>query len=612
MKTTMNCLPFIRNHSGKRSLICLRCAIAPDAFPAESEVRTIQMLVERLASSSRYMDFGEAVNALNEFSRAITEALRNGGVSGELLVNGIASCRERLCRLLPAEALPETVAADESASAGCDARLEDDDEELLTIFMDSFQELFSELVGLAAGAGESTLSEDAFARTGVLLERLIASSRYMDYEPVTATLRDFEQSVRSLFEQGRIRGDILLDIARSNWEKLREILPSLGFPDFKHLEAPGEIPSVDFSVPIDRVFELTEEDIFGERPKPGNGRAQAETKSPMGPLPTREDTVAPLAKATTEEPPNETSSPQPRDGKQARKARNAVMGEETSSSASLRVDTLKVDQLLNQVGELIVTRSEFIQTAGIFRDLLRELASSGELRKSEIKKLRALSFRLNESTQSLGRVANDLQESVMRVRMLPISQLFQRFPRVVRDQSLKLGKKVELEVEGGETEIDKRVLEMMQDPIIQLIRNAIAHGIESPEERKRLGKPETGAIRLAAWHQGDFVVLEIEDDGRGVDIGTLREILKERRELSESELARLTNSELLYAIFLPGVSTRSRVDRTAGRGVGLDVVKEKVERMNGLVEVESGRDRDPLHRPDTLDRRDHPRVAGTE
>ena len=244
--------------------LACRCAVAPDALPAESEVRAIQMLVERLASSSRYMDFGEAVNVLNDFSRTITEASGNGGVSGELLASGIASCRERLCRLLPAAALPETAAADVAASAGYAARLEDDDEELLTIFLDSFQELFSELVGLAGGAGKSVLSKDDFARTGVLLERMIASSRYMDYEPVTGALRDFEQSVRTLFEPEPARGDILLDLARSTWEKLREILPSLRFPDIEPLETPGEIPSLDAGMPVDRAFELTEEDIFGE------------------------------------------------------------------------------------------------------------------------------------------------------------------------------------------------------------------------------------------------------------------------------------------------------------------------------------------------------------
>ncbi|MGO9373354.1 MAG: chemotaxis protein CheW [Syntrophobacteraceae bacterium] len=565
--------------------LACRCAVAPDALLAESEVRTLQMLVERLASSSRYMDFGEAVNALNKFSLTITEALRNGGVTGEILAIGLASCRERLCRLLPAAALPETAAAREAASVRHAAPLEDDDQELLTIFMDSFQELYSELVKLASGAGKSSLSEDDFARLGVLMERMIASSRYMDYEPVTRALQDFEQSVRTLFEPGLVRGDILLDLARSTWEKLREILPSLRFPDIELLEAPGEIPSLDSGMPVDRAFELTDVDIFEEIAKPVSVTAKVETKSPIAPKPPREDKPAPLAPPTTEEPPGETSGSQARDGKQARKAHNT--GDETSSSASLRVDALKVDQLLNQVGELVVSRSEFIQTAALFRDILRDLATEGRIPKSELKRLRALSFRLNESTQSLGRVANDLQESVMRVRMLPISQLFHRFPRVVRDQSLKLGKKVDLVVEGGETEIDKRVLELMQDPIIQLIRNAIAHGIESPEERKRLGKPETGAIRMAAWHQGDDVVIEIEDDGCGVDIGTLREILKERRELSENEIARLTDSELMYAIFLPGVSTRSRVDGTAGRGVGLDVVKEKVERMNGSVEVDS-------------------------
>lgn len=194
---------------------------------------------------------------------------------------------------------------------------------------------------------------------------------------------------------------------------------------------------------------------------------------------------------------------------------------------------------------------------------------------------------MNESTQSLGRIANDLQASVMRIRMLPIIQLFQRFPRIVRDQALKLGKRVELVIEGGETEIDKRVLEQMNDPLVQFLRNAIAHGIESPEVRRRAGKPETGVIRLSATHAGDYVVVEVEDDGGGIDIQKLRDLLLSGSAVSRRELDRLTDTEIAYSIFMPGMSTYDRVDGAAGRGVGLDVVKQNVEHMNGTVEVES-------------------------
>jgi two-component system chemotaxis sensor kinase CheA len=152
-----------------------------------------------------------------------------------------------------------------------------------------------------------------------------------------------------------------------------------------------------------------------------------------------------------------------------------------------------------------------------------------------------------------------------------------------------MGKKLELLIEGGETEIDKRVLEQMHDPLVQFLRNAIAHGIESPEERREAGKPEVGSIRLAAYHEGDFVALEIEDDGRGIDTDRLRKALQGRGEMTLAEIERLSEDDLKYAIFLPGLSTRETVDGHAGRGVGLDVVKENVERMNGTIEVFSTR-----------------------
>jgi two-component system chemotaxis sensor kinase CheA len=295
------------------------------------------------------------------------------------------------------------------------------------------------------------------------------------------------------------------------------------------------------------------------------------------------------ARAQEMESPPDESEEEEEEGALFRPARPQSQShlEEPASASTLRVEAQKVDSLLNQVGELVVARSEFDQMVKLFRDLAREITSRGRLSKGEERRLRSLGFMLNESTLSLGRVANNLQDSVMRIRMLPIVSLFGRFPRVVRDQALKLGKSVELLVEGGETEIDKRVLEGMMDPLVQFIRNAIAHGIETPEERRKAGKPETGTIRLAAYHEGDLVALEIEDDGRGIDVPNLRKLLVKRRLLGAGEAERLSDREVMSAIFLPGVSTRECVDGSAGRGVGLDVVKENIERMNGTIEVES-------------------------
>ena len=384
----------------------------------------------------------------------------------------------------------------------------------------------------------------------------------MDYEDIVELLEGWKEFLTVL--KGRAEKDpaTTQETFSSLCSELSRKLKGLAVPGPKVGKAgPATLPSLDDD--IDFLFKLPADETLPAPGDHGDRRDLALTSGEVRPL-------------------------HPKDSVPEKKERTVAFAEDVQqNTATLRVDAQKVDQLLNQVGELVVTRSEFIQTATLFRDTLRDLATQGLLPKTELRRLRLLGFRLNESTLSLGRVANDLQASVMRVRMLPIIQLFERFPRIVRDQALKLSKKAELIIEGGETEIDKRVLERMNDPLIQFIRNALVHGIETPEERKLAGKPETATIRLAAYQAGDYVAIEVEDDGRGIDTEKLRTLLRNHKDFTRHEIDRLSDEEISHAIFLPGISTYENVDGAAGRGVGLDVVKENVENMSGSIEVES-------------------------
>jgi two-component system chemotaxis sensor kinase CheA len=254
---------------------------------------------------------------------------------------------------------------------------------------------------------------------------------------------------------------------------------------------------------------------------------------------------------------------------------------------TMRVDAKKIDSLMNQVGELVVTRALFSQLAGEVRDLQRQLHEHAELDQRETKQVKNLSFRVSEATLSLGRVANELQEGVMRVRMLPIAQLFNRYPRVVRDLVHGTNKRVRLEISGEDTELDKMVIEEVADPLVHLVRNSVDHGIESVEERRHAGKPPEGRLRLSAYHESNHVVLEVTDDGKGINPRRIRAVALEKNLLSEAELDRMTPRELLAIVMRPGFSTAARVTKTSGRGVGMDVVKKNVEKMNGTVEIES-------------------------
>ncbi|MEE8056576.1 MAG: chemotaxis protein CheA [Pseudomonadales bacterium] len=235
------------------------------------------------------------------------------------------------------------------------------------------------------------------------------------------------------------------------------------------------------------------------------------------------------------------------------------------SSSSIRVGIDKVDSLINLVGELVITQS-----------MLSELGTNFEIEKLD---------RLSNGLEQLLQNTKELQESVMRIRMLPISFAFNRFPRMIRDLCAKTGKKIELKIHGEQTELDKTVMEQISDPLTHLVRNAIDHGIESAEERIAANKPATGTVILDAYHQGGNIVIEISDDGRGLNS---EKILQKARDKGLIEnTAVLSESKIFELIFEPGFSTAEVVSDISGRGVGMDVVRRNIKALGGRVEVRS-------------------------
>ncbi|MEN8189171.1 MAG: chemotaxis protein CheA, partial [Thermodesulfobacteriota bacterium] len=254
---------------------------------------------------------------------------------------------------------------------------------------------------------------------------------------------------------------------------------------------------------------------------------------------------------------------------------------------SMRVDADKIDYLMNQVGELVVSRAYFAQLFNEVKGLQQGLAEGSGLSKAELKPLNEFAFRLGEAGVALGRVSNELQEGVMKVRMLPIDRLFKRFPRLVRDLVHKSDKKVDLQTQGEETELDKMVIEEISDPLIHIIRNAVDHGIETTEERKSLGKPETGTLKLEAFHESDHIVIDVTDDGKGLDEERVKAKALSMGLYSREELNRMSSLEVKHLIMQPGFSTAEKATKTSGRGVGMDVVKKNIEKLNGTVEIET-------------------------
>ncbi|MDR2194175.1 MAG: chemotaxis protein CheA [Treponema sp.] len=296
----------------------------------------------------------------------------------------------------------------------------------------------------------------------------------------------------------------------------------------------------------------------------------------------------------------------------------------------LRVDSKRIDDLLNLVSETVITKATFNQINNQFNDLLSELHTLEGTYRDKIKTLfdklpdylesiqqggktvkdirKEISeeygdtftlfdgfetsvknniAKFRSTSQNLGRITGELQEGVMRIRMVPISQIFNRFPRLVRDLSKSLNKKINLVIEGEETELDKSVVEDLLDPIMHSVRNSIDHGIESPAERKAAGKPEEGMVLLKATNEGNMIVIEIADDGKGIDVESVKAKAIEKGIINPNKI--LSDVEAFNLIFEPGFSTAKSITSISGRGVGLDVVRRSIEKLNGSVTVNSER-----------------------
>lgn len=239
---------------------------------------------------------------------------------------------------------------------------------------------------------------------------------------------------------------------------------------------------------------------------------------------------------------------------------------------TVRVDVERLEHLMNLVGELVIDQTRLVDLKNRLDDQFKGHENVSVL---------------GEVVNHFGRVISELQEGMMKTRMLPIEQLFNRFPRMVRDISQKSGKEVEFIMEGKETELDRNLIEEVGDPIIHLIRNSLDHGIESPEERRELGKPEKGQLLLKATHEENHIVITIADDGRGIDAQKVKKSAIKKGFITEEEANGLTEKELVFLIFKSGISTANQVTEISGRGVGMDIVRSHIEKLNGLIDIDT-------------------------
>ena len=454
----------------------------------------------------------------------------------------------------------------------------EEDQELYEIFLDFFQE-----VGFPLSHIPEKFQQEWALQCQDSIEKLKTSANYMDYMEVVRVLEEWEERLTELLSSSDNYDPAVF---KSLWEQLTAILPGL-LESFSQ-EAQKEIGSngvatqdlKDGAAPVldpgdlDVLDSAIDSLMEGEPEHTHVGESSCQAAD----LIRRFEDDQGVVKA-------DAFLINPDEVKQG--SREVTAPKSVSSGKTVRVNLEKVEHLLEDVAELVVLRSTMAQDKALLESLYSKCADERMLPTEQLRLLKEILLGFSEKVSALERIVNQLQDGVMRIRMLPVSHLFNRFPRMVRDIAKKLHKDVELVISGADTALDKQIMEQLVDPLQHIIRNAVDHGIESPEERKRIGKPPKGRLAIAASQEGNFVVISVSDDGKGLDRD---EIVKKASGLgliSPEKITSLNENQIYQLIFAPGFSTAGEVSDLSGRGVGLDVVKKNVERAGGSVVVRS-------------------------
>jgi two-component system chemotaxis sensor kinase CheA len=445
---------------------------------------------------------------------------------------------------------------------------------VMTILMDSLEALGAMIRNLADDSAEEVPIAQLVAR----INNAVSATDDGDSDSVLAGLGLPASMLNALTEYEEHR---LLENLKKN-RKIYSVLASFSLATFdqdlaelsdalkKNGEVISTLPSVGANIQSSIDFEI----LFGSAKEfdeiaavvadsnatlrlLGGSRAQAAPDSGKTAV-----TAAVAATAAPEEP----ASPEP-------EAVSSLQADTTmtakSMSRTVRVDIGKLDDLMNIVGELVLSNSTI-------NDIAEKMRQAG---------YSAMLTELLKAAKGLERKLNELQKGVMEIRMIPVGQLYEKMGRIVRKISKEQGKKVELKTFGADTELDKLIMEDIADPLMHIIRNAIDHGIETPDDRLAAGKSERGIIKLSSYQKGNHVVIEVEDDGKGIDVAKVRRKAIEKGLIAATD--QLTDREAVDLIFLPGFSTSETVSEISGRGVGMDVVKSNIAAVSGMVDVES-------------------------
>ncbi len=496
---------------------------------------------------------------------------------------------------------------------------DESDEELMEIFLQHLQENLLAFRELVKGLPMSGNCSDIFVKCLNIVLSLKSSANYMDFKELVDVYEEWisqiEKFQEELFLQDQVDFSVFFKSVKEYTTKITGFFPkhpeigieidieavdeqSCEQPGFKSSEASSEIDDVDLSLNPEQASREKDTDLFEaaivERMNlPADYNPMEDFQQASTPLAERSRSSESINAASGKIKKSKNSLELELSGDKTLSHQKRFAPKKSDSPAgkilaqSVRVDVSKIDGLMNRAGELVINRAAFTQLLNEMNLLKHDLYNQSGLDQTIGKRFQDLTFRFGETISSLGRVANDLQEDAMKIRMFPIAQLFNRYPRLIRDLTRGTEKKVRLIMSGEDTELDKMIIQEIGDPLVHIIRNAVDHGIETVAERRKAGKADEGLLQLKSFHEGNCVVIEIIDDGMGIDPEIIKEVAARNNIMTQPELDRMQTRELIRLIMKPGFSTSSEITKTSGRGVGMDVVRQNIEKLNGAIEISS-------------------------
>lgn len=543
--------------------------------------------LEKIHQAANYMDIAWIKELILNQKSIISEAINKGKKLSksqkQLLEDGVAKLKQVAAKWDEVKNIKEPeIAKDETKEDEYDFLNED--EELIKIFIDNYKGHLDQIFDIIKSLGDGFADQQLLILLRETFSLMETSVNYMNYQELRELNQQALQSLESmtnpeeLLEKHIIGAfiDILKKTAeylkntfkydKEQWDKYIELQP---FEEFKSDEEKIDYQAEEKAsrVETEQIFDF--DNIFEE------GKELSEI----------EEVESAEVKEIEEE--EAESAPKEKQAAQVEAEEAAQNISRDVKQKTLRVDINKVEDLMSMVGELVVNRSSFDQLTQEFRsiaDTVRYLIAAD---KRVDRNYKEFLMKFDAASATLGRLTNQIQEGIMRIRMMPISNLFNRFPRMVREIMREAGKEVELELLGEDTELDKTVIEEISDPLIHIIRNSIDHGIEAEDIRLKAGKPPAGKLNISAFHEGGKINIEVSDDGQGINKKQIIDMAVKQGMLEKSQMKYLHDAEVYQYLFRPGFTTAKNVSSLSGRGVGLDVVKRNIERLNGAIQVTS-------------------------